>query len=65
MLERKVRRSLHRKVESSRVRTLAERSRLSARLISPMISPGPRMARMTSVPSVWVTETLMVPERIA
>lgn len=41
MLARRVLRSIHRKDERSRVRTLAERPRLSARLISPTISPGP------------------------
>jgi hypothetical protein len=40
MPERKAFRSIHRREDSSRVRTLAERPRLSATLISPTISSG-------------------------
>jgi hypothetical protein len=49
--ERKVLLSIHRKALSSRVVTLAERPKLSAKLISPTISPGPKTAKITSVPS--------------
>ena len=54
-LARKLLRSISRKVVSSNVVTLAERPRLSARLISPTISPAPRMARITSLQSGRVT----------
>ena len=48
-LARKVSRSISRKVVSSNVITLAERPKLSARLISPINSPRPKAARTTSV----------------
>src|SRR5215218_56057 len=50
-LARKLLRSIGRKVVSSNVITLAERPKLSARLISPINSPRPKAARTTSVPS--------------
>ena len=43
--------------------TSAERPRLSAGLISPTTSPGPRTARMTSVPSGRMTLALTLPSK--
>ncbi len=63
-LARKVARSTKRSVEGSRVVAVAERPRLSARLISPTISPAPRTARMTWLPSGWSMWTLTLPSRM-
>src|SRR5215218_9766730 len=62
-LVRKIPRSISRKRVSSNVITLAERPKLSARLISPINSSRPKAARTTSVPSGRVTYTFTLPSR--
>src|SRR5215208_1349261 len=62
-LARKVPRSISSKFVSSNVITLAERPKLSARLISPINSPPPKAARITSVPSGRVRYTFTLPSR--